>query len=63
MAQLVLEEWKRAGILEEYRAAFLKMLVMGVRNIRKYAPHAVQKEVTQMCIRDSCKARPACSCP
>lgn len=23
------------------------MLVMGVRNIRKYAPHAVQKEVTR----------------
>jgi len=29
------------------RTAFLKMLVMGVRNIRKYAPHAVQKEVTR----------------
>lgn len=45
--RLILEEWKQAGILEEYRAAFLKMLVMGVRNIRKYAPHAVQKEVTR----------------
>ena len=51
VAQLVLEEWKRAGILEEYRAAFLKMLVMGVRNIRKYAPHAVQKEVTRKVFR------------
>ena len=47
MAELVLKEWKEAGILEEYRTAFLKMLVMGVRNIRKYAPHAVQKEVTR----------------
>lgn len=45
--RLILEEWKQAGILEEYRTAFLKMLVMGVRNIRKYAPHAVQKEVTR----------------
>lgn len=47
VAELVLKEWKEAGILEEYRTAFLKMLVMGVRNIRKYAPHAVQKEVTR----------------
>ncbi|WP_302014336.1 glycosyltransferase family 2 protein [uncultured Akkermansia sp.] len=47
VARLVLEEWKQSGILEEYREAFLKMLVMGVRNIRKYAPHAVQKEVTR----------------
>lgn len=45
--RLILEEWKQSGILEEYRMAFLKMLVMGVRNIRKYAPHAVQKEVTR----------------
>lgn len=47
VARLVLEEWKQSGILEEYRIAFLKMLVMGVRNIRKYAPHAVQKEATR----------------
>ena len=46
VAELVLKEWKEAGVLAEYRTAFLKMLVMGVRNIRKYAPHAVQKEVT-----------------
>ena len=48
MAELVLKEWKEAGILEEYRTAFSKMLVMGVRNIRKYAPHAVQKEVSRL---------------
>ena len=47
VAELVLKEWKEAGVLAEYRTAFLKMLVMGVRNIRKYAPHAVQKEVTR----------------
>lgn len=47
VAKLILSEWKRTGILEEYRTAFLKMLVMCVRNIRKYAPHAVQKNVTQ----------------
>ena len=47
VAELVLKEWKEAGILAQYRTAFLKMLVMGVRNIRKYAPHAVQKEVTR----------------
>ncbi len=45
--RLIFEDWKRTGILEEYRTAFLKMLVMCVRNIRKYAPHAVQKNVTQ----------------
>lgn len=45
VAELVLKEWKEAGILEEYRTAFLKMLVMGVRNIRKYAPHAVQRRL------------------
>ncbi len=47
VAELVLKEWKEAGVLAEYRTAFLKMLVMGVKNIRKYAPHAVQKEVTR----------------
>lgn len=55
VAELVLEEWKRSGILEEYRVAFLKMLVMGVRNIRKYAPHAAQKEVTRKVRRLLCE--------
>lgn len=45
VAELVLKEWKEAGILEEYRTAFLKMLVMGVRNIRKYAPHASKRRL------------------
>lgn len=46
VAVLVLEEWKRKGLLEEYRMAFLELLVMCVRNVRKYAPHAAQKGVT-----------------
>lgn len=51
VARLVLEDWKRSGVLEEYRTAFLKMLVMCVRNIRKYAPHAVQGDVTRTVCR------------
>lgn len=47
VAQLVLKEWKKEGLLEEYRVAFLKMLVMCVRNVRKYAPHSSQKQVTE----------------
>lgn len=46
VALLVLEEWRKEGLLEEYRTAFLKLLVMCVRNVRKYAPHAEQKEIT-----------------
>lgn len=51
VARLILEDWKRSGVLEEYRTAFLKMLVMCVRNIRKYAPHAVQGDVTRTVCR------------
>lgn len=47
VAELVLNEWRRAGLLEEYRRAFLHMLVMCVRNIRKYAPHSSQRDVTR----------------
>ena len=47
VALLVLEEWKKKGLLEEYRTAFLGLLVMCVRNVRKYAPHAAQKEITR----------------
>lgn len=51
MALLILEAWKEDGLIEEYRTAFLKMLVMSVRNVRKYAPHSEQKDVTRTVCR------------
>ena len=51
VALLVLEAWKEDGLIEEYRTAFLKMLVMSVRNVRKYAPHSEQKDVTRTVCR------------
>ena len=51
VALLILEAWKEDGLIEEYRTAFLKMLVMSVRNVRKYAPHSEQKDVTRTVCR------------
>ena len=51
VALLVLKEWKEKGLLEEYRTAFLRLLVMCVRNVRKYAPHSEQEDVTRTVCR------------
>ncbi len=47
----VMQNWQSKGLWEDYRIAWLKMLFMCVRNIRKYAPHSSQAQVT----RDVCE--------
>lgn len=62
VALLVLEEWRKEDFLDEYRTAFLKLLVMCVRNVRKYAPHSEQKGITRtawLLLREEGLYRPA----
>ncbi len=42
----IMQIWQSKGFWNDYRIAWLKMLFMCVRNIRKYAPHEMQAQVT-----------------